>query len=310
MKRLLLPLLLVAATMPVLAQICNGETWFDTQGHPVQAHGGNITAYAGRWWLIGEDRSGPWKPDVNLYSSTDMTTWSFEGKIIQNHVTHPELGVSRMIERPKLLHNQRTGKFIVWCHWEAFDYSASEVGVFEADTITGPYRMVWTGRPLGIKSRDCNVFIDTDSTAYFISTIEENRHLGLFRLSADWLHPEECTLLFAEQRREAPAIARVDSMYYMLSSACTGWDPNPCKVATSRHLTHGWSALQQVGDNTAFDTQPTQIISLPNSTHLYLGDRWKDPDLPSSKLLLFPLHLAPDSVTITPTTKLLPIPLK
>ena len=211
--------------------LLNGVAWMDTDGEVVQAHGGNIVETRdslGRrlFYMVGEDRGaeprsrgfigGSWNPDVNLYSSPDLRTWTFEGKIIRNGVTTPELGTSRMIERPKLLHCPLTGRWVIWCHYEASDYSASEVGVFSAPDVHGPWQLEWAGRPLGIKSRDCNVFVDephvsveadacssnkTDGgeaalpTAYFISTIEENQHLGLFRLSPDYLRAEEVTVL-------------------------------------------------------------------------------------------------------------------
>ena len=299
MKKLYIILFLLLGCQCISAQkgwslIRNGQPWYDTQGNPVQAHGGNFLIEDGIVYMVGEDRSHSWHPDVNLYHSRDMEIWEYDGKIIENGVTTPELGTTRMIERPKLLHCPKTGRYVIWCHYEASDYSASEVGVFSSEHITGPYHLEWCGRPLGIKSRDCNVFVDDDGTAYFISTIEENRHLGLFRLSDDYIRPMECTVLMHGLRREAPAIVRVDSLYYMLSSACTGWEPNQCMLSTSRSLTDGWSPLVPVGDKIAYDTQASSILTLRKgrrTQYLYVGDRWKDPDLPQSKIILLPIGL-------------------
>lgn len=299
MKKLYIILFLCLGCQCISAQkgwslIRNGQPWYDTQGNPVQAHGGNFLIEDGIVYMVGEDRSHSWHPDVNLYHSRDMEIWEYDGKIIENGVTTPELGTTRMIERPKLLHCPKTGRYVIWCHYEASDYSASEVGVFSSEHITGPYRLEWCGRPLGIKSRDCNVFVDDDGTAYFISTIEENQHLGLFRLSDDYIRPLECTVMMRGLRREAPAIVRVDSLYYMLSSACTGWDPNQCMLSTSKSLTEGWSPLVPVGDKIAYDTQASSILTLRKgrcTQYLYVGDRWKDPDLPQSKIILIPIDL-------------------
>lgn len=273
----------------------NGGLWKDDSGREVQAHGAGFLQVGDTWYMIGEDRSRPWSPDVNMYSSKDLVHWKFERKIIENGVTHPELGHGRMIERPKLLYCARTGKYVVWCHWESSDYSASEAAVFWCDSVNGPYKYHWSGRPLGIKSRDCNVFTDDDGTAYFISTIDENRHLGLFRLSDDYLSAVECTPLFKWQSREAPAIVKVDGIYYMLSSACTGWDPNPCKLSWSRSLTEGWSELTVLGNGIAFDTQAASVLTVKGSagvTRLYVGDRWQDPGLGESKTIVFPIAFA------------------
>lgn len=279
----------------------NGLSWYDTEGNPVQAHGGSFLQIGDTWYMIGEDRSSPWNPDVNMYSSKNLVDWKFEGKIIENgkhRYVYPdgsvgELGRNRMIERPKLLYCEKTGQYVIWCHWEASNYGASEAAVFCSDNITGPYKLHWAGRPLGIKSRDCNVFTDRDGTAWFISTTNENMDLGLFKLSDDYLSVVGHTSLFAGKRREAPAVIRVGDRYFMLSSACTGWNPNQCKLSWSDSLTSGWSELTDIGDAIAFDTQATSILTVHGSketTYLYVGDRWMDPGLHESKTIIFPIE--------------------
>ena len=272
--------------------ITNGVLWRDTDGNVVQAHGAGFLYQNGLWYMIGEDRGDSWRPDVNMYSSPDLVQWTFVAKIIKNGVTTPDLGQRRFIERPKLLYCEKTGQYVVWCHYEGRNYGASEAAVFVSDKVDGPYSLHHAGRPLNIKSRDCNVFQDADGQAYFISTIEENQHLGLFRLSEDYTEALSCNILFAHQSREAPAIAKVGDIYYMLSSACTGWDPNQCKLSCSTSLTEGWSPLVNVGDSICFDTQAASILTLKGTkqtTYLYVGDRWMDPGLPESKTIIFPV---------------------
>ena len=272
--------------------ITNGNLWITADGDTVQAHAPGFLKIKDTWYMVGEDRSREWRPDVNLYSSRDLQNWSFEKKIIANGVTSPDLGSTRMIERAKLLYNKKTKRYVVWCHWESSNYGASEAACFSSDRIDGTYRLEWSGRPLGIKSRDCNVFVDTDGTAYFISTTEENQHLGLFRLSDDYLSIVEHTQLFPWQRREAPAIVKLDQKYFMFSSACTGWAPNQCKLSWSHDLKTGWSTLENIGDDKAFRTQPAAILEIKGSkdtTYLYVGDRWKDPNLAQSKTIIFPI---------------------
>lgn len=271
----------------------NGREWVDTEGYIVQAHGGNFLRHNGVWYLVGEDRARTWMPDVNLYSSVDFVNWKFEKKIIANRLSHPDLGTRRMIERPKLMYCEKTGKFVVWCHWEARDYSASEAAVFECDSVNGDYEYVWSGRPMGTKSRDCNVFVDHDGTAYFISTTDENTNLGLFMLNDDYHQAVSKTLLCEGQRREAPAIVHIDSTYYMISSACTGWDPNQAKLAVSRSIHVGWSRLFDIGDRIAYDTQASSVLTIKGTAgtvYLYVGDRWMDPTLPESKIIILPIE--------------------
>ena len=273
--------------------IQNGNLWLLEDGETsVQAHGPGFVRVGDVWYMCGEDRSGWWNPDVNLYSSVDLVHWKFEKKIIKNGVTTPELGNGRMIERPKLLYNAKTGKYVVWCHYEAGNYGASEAACFECDKVNGDYKVVWTGRPLDVKSRDCNVFQDNDGTAYFISTTNENRDLGLFKLSDDYHEAVEHTALFTNQGREAPAIVRVGDRYFMFNSACSGWDPNTCKMSYSNSLTGGWTGLTQVGNDIAYDTQAAAILTIKGTkktTYLYVGDRWQDPGLPETKTIIFPI---------------------
>lgn len=273
--------------------IKNGQVWLTAEGDTVQAHAPGFVLIDGVWYMCGEDRGNSWRPDVNLYSSRDLVNWKFEKKIIENGVTTKELGRSRMIERPKLLYNKKTGKYVVWCHYESRNYGASEAACFESDSVNGTYRYIWSGRPLGVKSRDCNVFQDADGTAYFISTTEENQHLGLFRLSDDYHEAVEHTELFSRQQREAPAIVRLGDRYFMFSSACSGWAPNQCKLSYSNNLKEGWTPLENIGNNIAFDTQAAAILEIKgtkDTTYLYVGDRWQDPTLPETKTIIFPVE--------------------
>ena len=280
-------------------EIRNGEVWTDTDGNIVQAHAPGFLKQGDTWYMVGEDRGQSFNPDVNLYSSQDLQHWTFVKKIIQNGVTSPDLGRRRMIERAKLLYNAKTKKYVVWCHWESRDYGASEAACFQCDAIDGNYQLVWSGRPMGIKSRDCNVFVDDDGTAYFISTTEENTNLGLFQLSDDYLTPVAHTPLFEGDRREAPAIVKLPAakagekpLYFMFNSACSGWRPNQCKMSYTHDLTQGWIPLRNIGDEVAYRTQAAAILTIhgtKQTTYLYVGDRWMDPDLPHSKIIIFPI---------------------
>ncbi len=272
--------------------IQNGKLWKTDTGATVQAHAPGFVRVGDIWYMCGEDRTNTWNPDVNLYASCDLKNWTFVKKIIQNGVTDSRLGSSRMIERPKLLYNQKTGKYVVWCHWESGNYGAQEAACFSCDSVDGAYQLVWCGQPASTPSRDCNVFQDSDGTAYFISTINSNTDLGLFRLSDDYYSVVEKNEIFKGQYREAPAIVRLNDTYFMFNSACSGWDPNQQKMAYTSNLKNGWTSLISVGNNNAYDTQAAAILAIKGTkttTYLYVGDRWQDPDLASTKTIIFPI---------------------
>jgi hypothetical protein len=277
------------------ATIRNGILWKDDRGESVQAHGAGFLQVGDTWYMIGEDRSYS-NAGVNMYSTKDFVQWKFEGKVIPPSSYSSE----RFIERPKLLYCAATGKYVIWCHYEGKNYGPSEAASFVCDSVNGLYKLVFGGRPLGIKSRDCNVFVDNDGTAYFISTTNDNKDLGLFKLSDDYLTPVSHTKIFAGNGREAPAIVRIGNTYFMLSSACTGWDPNQCKISYSNSLTSGWSNLANLGNKISSDTQAASILTVQGregTSYIYVGDRWQDPALAESKTIMFPISFSGNSCT-------------
>jgi hypothetical protein len=160
--------------------------------------------------------------------------------------------------------------------------------VASAATIEGPYTYRGSFRPFaatvvdhgkpGYMSRDCNLFVDTDGAAYFVSTSNENLDLHLYRLSADYLTISSLVAtLFPGGQREAPVLFKRNGVYVLVTSAATGWAPNQAKYATSTALASGWSGLANLGDSTTFSSQPATVVAVQGSagtSYLYAGDRW------------------------------------
>jgi hypothetical protein len=279
--------------------IKNGALWRDNNGNAVQAHAPGFLQVGDKWYMCGEDRTS-WNAGVNLYSSDDLKTWTFEKKIIPTTA----YASNRFIERPKLMRCPSTGKFVVWCHYEGDNYAASEAASFVCDKVNGTYTLHFGGRPLGIKSRDCNVFVDNDGKGYFISTTDENQNLTLFALSDDYLDVVSAHRLsaFDGKQREAPAIVHIGNTYYLISSLCTGWDPNQATISYSSSLTSGWTAQANIGNSITFDTQAAAILTVQGTkgtTYLYVGDRWQDPALFESKTIIFPISFSGNSCTFS-----------
>ena len=76
--------LFLAATLALLP---NGETWKDTNGRRINAHGGGMLRHGDKWWWYGEDRGGDRTQGlgVHVYSSADLTTWKDEGVAFRKH---------------------------------------------------------------------------------------------------------------------------------------------------------------------------------------------------------------------------------
>jgi hypothetical protein len=282
----------------------NGGFWSDAKGARIEAHGGGLLRMEDTWFWVGEDKSGNSAgfKGVNLYASKDLVTWESRGAVL-TRATAPELDtMDRIIERPKLTYNASTKRYVMWLHWEGRNYAEAKAGVFSSANVAGPYMFHAAFQPEGNMSRDDTLFVDDDGKAYFISAANENADLMIYELTPDYLKVQRHVIkLFAGQKREAPAVFKDQGVYYLVTSAATGWDSNQAKYATAQAMAGPWSELRNLGSNTTFDTQPTYIIPVQGSratTYIYAGDRWQDPDLGSSKYIWLPLKLTSGQLSL------------
>ncbi|MFE2099643.1 RICIN domain-containing protein [Streptomyces sp. NPDC059468] len=259
--------------------ITNGTRFTDTSGNPLHAHGGGVIKVGSFYYWFGEDRNADNTfRYVDAYRSTDLKSWEFRGHVLsQSSAT--ELATA-YIERPKVIYNASTGKFVMWMHKEnGVDYSEARAAVAVSDTVDGTYTYQGSLRPLGqYMSRDLTTYVDSDGTAYLVSAANNNYDLNIYRLTADYTGIES---LLADPwpggHREAPALFRRNGVYFMLTSGATGWNPNQQQYATATSLTGPWTAWANVGDSTAYGSQTAYVLPLQGSSgtaYLYMGDRW------------------------------------
>lgn len=281
----------------VIATIHNGGFWTDTAGNRIEAHGAGLLRVDDTWYWFGEDKSGNSSAfkAVNCYASKDFQNWEFRRAVLTRGSAATLDAADRIIERPKVIFNDKTKKFVMWLHFEGKDYAEAAAGVFTSDTVDGEYAFESSFRPNGNMSRDDTLFKDDDGKAYFVSAANNNADLVLYELSDDYLGVKRQVLtLWAGSSREAPALFKQGGRYYLVNSAATGWDSNQAKYASATAIGGPWSALSNLGDATTFDTQPSYLIPIQGSrvtTYVYAGDRWQDPDLKSSKYIWLPLKI-------------------
>jgi hypothetical protein len=132
-----------------------GEIWNDTNGVPINAHGGGILFHKGTYWWFGEHKIAGEEGNrahvgVHVYASVDLTDWRDEGiALAVDDSPGSEIPRGCVLERPKVIHNPRTGKFVMWFHLEpkggGYDGARSAVAV--SDTPAGPYRFLHSLRP-------------------------------------------------------------------------------------------------------------------------------------------------------------------
>lgn len=292
--------------------------WLDVVGHPIQAHGGGFLRHGGRWYWYGEDKSGPtlrlgvcgFRVDaigVACYSSTDLVNWRREGLALSAEAADPEhdLHPCKVMERPKVVYNQRTKQFVMWLHVDEVDYKHAACGVAVADRPEGPFRYLGSQRPCGEESRDMTLFQDEDGSAWLIHSSEWNKTLHVVRLSDDYLKPAGGFIaLFAGQSREAPAIFRHGGRYHILTSGCSGWDPNAAEHAWADRIEGPWTVTgnpcRGPEAELTFRAQSTAILPDPHDPTRAIAcfDRWKKEDLQDSRYLWLPLHFVGDAAIV------------
>jgi hypothetical protein len=258
--------------------IANRTQFLDTSGDIVHAHGGGIIQVGRYYYWFGENRNADSSfKSVTVYRSTDLKTWKFRNNALTQS-SSPELASSN-IERPKVMYNAATGKFVMWMHKEtATDYVEARAAVAVSDTIDGDYTYQGSFRPLNqYMSRDITVFVDTDGAGYMISSANENRDLNVYRLTSDYTQVASLVKTWPGDVREAPAMFKRNGVYFMVTSGATYWNPNQQKYSTATSIAGPWSSWQNVGDASGFGSQTTAVLPIQGTettSYLYLGDRW------------------------------------
>jgi hypothetical protein len=258
--------------------ITNGTQFRDTSGNLLQAHGGGVLKVGSYYYWFGENRN----PDntfraVSVYRSTNLADWEFRTNVLTQS-SAPELQIAN-IERPKVIYNASTGRYVMWMHKEnGSNYSEARAAVASSTTIDGTYTYHGSFRPLGQHmSRDITLYND-NGTAYMISAADENYDLHIYRLTTDFLNV--ATLIgnfWNDAHREAPAMFKRGNTYFLLTSAATGWNPNQARYATAPSISGPWTGWTNVGDATTYRSQPTFVLPIQGTSttsYLYMGDRW------------------------------------
>lgn len=266
----------------------NGEKWFDTDGNVIHAHGGYIISHGGYYYWYGEDR----RDDiyVSCYRSTDLKTWEFRGHVLtaksktEGIRVKTDLRLAREdggkvnIERPKVLYNEKTKKFVMWMHYEnGVDYLSAGAAIATCDTPDGEFTYHGSFNPYGHMSRDCTLFKDGD-TVYFISTARDNADLHIYRLADDYMNVDKhVNTLFQGEYREAPAFFKKDGKYFVITSWCTGWAPNQSTFAVGEEMDGHFSVNRNFGDGTTYRSQSAFVLPVEKNgvtEYIYFGDRW------------------------------------
>ena len=327
----------------------------DTNGVPIQAHGGQIQKLGDKYYWIGEDKTYDYKPcpGIHMYTSEDLYNWKDEGVVLKTMKTESDLkdayfaalygdlpeseqhaiyedlwqgsgGQGCVIERPKFLHNPKTGKYVIWFHADGTtpstqgggDYGKAKAGIAISDNALGPYKLLGTfllinnnkydhtWDNIGGHVRDMNLFQDDDGTAYVMYSSDGNTNMYIAKLNDEYtglaqsgngpVEGVDYIVTFVKNSREAPAMFKANGKYYIISSGCTGWSPNPASYAIADKVFGEWKTIGnpcvEDGAQTTYDTQSTCVFKVAEGEYIYMGDRWFSNNLKDSRYVWLPIE--------------------
>jgi beta-galactosidase len=309
-------LAVVWAALPVLCLAAEkkafrpGAVWPDADGRPINAHSAGILYQDGVYYWFGEKRGREQQAlGVNVYSSSNLYDWKYEGTALAPVEDNPQHDLARgcAIERPKVLYNEKTRNYVMWFHLElkGKGYSAARAAVATSDKATGPYEFLRSFRPNGNMSRDMTLFQDKDGKAYHVFASNDNRDMRICQLSDDFLSPTDTDVLVSSDTREAPAMFEHRGTYYLITSGCSGWVPNAANYYTAQRILGPWTRhdnpMRGPSAQKTFGGQSTFVLPLPGrqGAFIFMADRWKgDGNLIDSRYLWLPIQFDQERLVI------------
>ena len=365
MKYIYIFILLILSPLTLLYNFPNSYSSFtgyegvmmqDINGVNIQAHGGQIQKLGSKFYWIGEDKTNDYKPcpGIHMYSSTDLYNWSDEGLVLKTMQSESDLSEEYfynlygdlpaetqyaiyedlwqgdgndgcVIERPKMLYNSKTKKYVIWFHADGTtpstkgqsNYGKAKAGIAISDSPTGPFKLLGTyllvvddnyshsWDNVGGHVRDMNLFQDDDGTAYVIYSSDGNTNTYIVKLDSEYtgisksngdtpVEGVDYIVTFVGNSREAPAMFKANNQYYMITSGCTGWSPNPAQYAISNSVLGEWKTIGNPctddGASTTYNTQSTCVYKVDDGEYIYMGDRWYSSTLRDSRYVWLPIE--------------------
>lgn len=352
MKKSLLSVVLMAVPLfsHAKGEIRSRQLWPDNHGVHVNAHGGGILYHRGTYYWFGEhkaENTSNAMVGVTCYSSKNLTDWKNEGVALAvSDEQGSDIEKGCILERPKVIYNAKTRKFVMWFHLElkGLGYRAARAGVAVADKVTGPYHFLrsqrvnayryplnvtesekaamaklqpkdyaewWTPKwrraiekglflqrdlSTGQMARDQTVYVDDDGKAYHIFSSEDNLTLQIAELSEDYtFHTGRFVRVAAGGQNEAPAIFKKDGTYWMITSGCTGWEPNKARMFSARDIMGPWKQHESpcVGPKAdlTFGGQSTYVLKVEGrrDAFIFMADIWRPKHPSDARYIWLPI---------------------
>lgn len=268
-----------------------GKVWLDTKGERIQAHGACVYYEDGVYYWIGEDKSHTskkgkiWTWGIHCYSSTDLCNWTDEGLIVPPNTEdkHSVLHPYRKLDRPHLMRNPHTGKYVMWVK---YCDDKPHFTVLTAECLKGPYTIVQEELyAYGCKCGDFDLAQDKKSgQGYLFFEADHDKVLGC-RLSEDYCDVSGDAVPIYENMkppltREGITHLERNGKHYILSSGMTGYMPNPSEAAIADDFLGPYTVQgdPHVNDSSSasFNSQISGVFKVEGKDDFYIAvaDRW------------------------------------
>jgi len=160
-----LPQILTISLLIVFIVSCNsderntyfkpGEIWKDNNDVHINAHGGGVLFHENTYYWYGEHKiegiaGNKAEVGVHVYSSKNLSDWNDAGIALKvSDDENSDIAKGCILERPKVIFNEKTGKFVMWFHLElkGQGYDAARSGVAVSDKPEGPFTFISSFRP-------------------------------------------------------------------------------------------------------------------------------------------------------------------
>lgn len=276
-----------------------GNVWLDTNGNPIQTHGGAVYYEDGAYYWYGEnkeftDGKNPiWTWGIRMYRSTDLYNWEDLGLIAEPDLENPDgnLFPEKYVDRPHIIHCIATGKYVMWIKISSAE---SCFTILQADKLTGPYAIVQEDYyPLGNSVGDFDLVVESETGKAYLYVDTTPKRVAGFELAEDYCSAvkevssqyEGLTPPFC---REGVTLFAHEGEKYLITSGTTGYTPNQSDAAVSNKWTEPFISIgdPHVEDDTmaSFNSQISQVFKVQGKElYIAVADRWMPDHLLTGK---------------------------
>jgi hypothetical protein len=227
-------------TNMVIAQktivVDNAKPRTTVDGKIVDAHDGRIIQFGKKFYWYGTqygNTNGFTKANHYVcYSSTDLTKWKYEGKLLSGE----KEGV---YYRPHVVYNAATKKYVLWYNWYPKLWDG-QFGVATSSTPTGAFvvendNVKVKQNALGVG--DLGVFVDDDGIAYLSYNTIQNHKVSVEKLDVTYTASTMQGSDFIAEHCEAGGMFKRNGLYYLLTdyTCCFCTQGSGARVFTAKN---------------------------------------------------------------------------